>query len=174
MRRRAGESILIGEDIEIQIINIGESRVKIGIIAPKSVPVSMKEVRLVGQENLAAAQLQSVVALRRMLDRLIEGPGGRRKMNRWRQIAVLGVWAWGAFAGETPQEAARKAMEVSIGRQRQAVAAMQMSIEKQRAGLAMAPPEAGGVARGRIGRPSAILYAIVARGERGMRSITRN
>ncbi len=79
MRRRAGESILIGEDIEIQIINIGESRVKIGIIAPKSVPVSMKEVRLVGQENLAAAQLQSVVALRRMLDRLIEGQAGDEK-----------------------------------------------------------------------------------------------
>jgi carbon storage regulator len=79
MRRRAGEAILIGEDIEIQIINIGESRVKIGIIAPKSVPVSMKEVRLVGQENLAAAQLQSVVALRRMLDRLIEGQAGDEK-----------------------------------------------------------------------------------------------
>ncbi|HUD99933.1 MAG TPA: carbon storage regulator [Bryobacteraceae bacterium] len=79
MRRRAGESILIGEDIEIQIINIGESRVKIGIIAPKSVPVSMKEVRLVGQENLAAAQLQSVVALRHMLDRLIEGQAGDEK-----------------------------------------------------------------------------------------------
>ncbi len=70
---------MIGEDIEIQIINIGESRVKIGIIAPKSVPVSMKEVRLVGQENLAAAQLQSVVALRRMLDRLIEGQAGDEK-----------------------------------------------------------------------------------------------
>jgi carbon storage regulator len=79
MRRRAGESILIGEGIEIQIINIGESRVKIGITAPKSVPVSMKEVRLVGQENLAAAQLQSVVALRHMLDRLINGNEGGEK-----------------------------------------------------------------------------------------------
>jgi carbon storage regulator len=74
MRRRAGESILIGEDIEIQILHIGESRIKIGISAPKSVPVSMKEVKLVGQENLAAAQLRSVAALRNLLDRLIEGP----------------------------------------------------------------------------------------------------
>ena len=73
MRRRAGESILIGEDIEIQIIHIGESRIKIGITAPKSVPVGLKEVKLVRQENLAAAQLQSVTALRRMLDRLIDG-----------------------------------------------------------------------------------------------------
>jgi carbon storage regulator len=74
MRRRAGESILIGEDIEIQIIHIGESRIKIGITAPKSVPVTMKEVKLVGQENLAAAQLRSVAALRNLLERLIEGP----------------------------------------------------------------------------------------------------
>jgi len=76
MRRRAGESILIGEDIEIQIIHIGESRIKIGITAPKSVPVSMKEVKLVGQENVAAAKLRSVAALRNMLDRLIEVPAG--------------------------------------------------------------------------------------------------
>ncbi len=79
MRRRAGESILIGEDIEIQIIHIGESRIKLGISAPKSIAVTMKEVKLVGQENLAAAQLRSVAALRNMLDRLIEEPAGGNK-----------------------------------------------------------------------------------------------
>ena len=79
MRRRAGESILIGEDIEIRIIHIGESRIKIGITAPKSVAVSMKEVKLVGQENLAAAQLHSVAALRNMLERLIDGPADGEK-----------------------------------------------------------------------------------------------
>jgi carbon storage regulator len=79
MRRRAGESILIGEDIEIQIMHIGESRIKIGITAPKRVAVTMKEVKLVGEENLAAAQLHSVAALRSMLDRLIEGPEGDEK-----------------------------------------------------------------------------------------------
>jgi carbon storage regulator len=74
MRRRAGESILIGEDIEIQILHIGESRIKIGITAPKSVPVTLKEVQLIRQENLAAAQVRSVAALRGMLERLIDGP----------------------------------------------------------------------------------------------------
>ena len=77
MRRRAGESILIGDDIEIQIIHVGESRIKIGITAPKSVAVSTKEVRLVRQQNLAAAQLRSVTALRNMLDRLMESPAER-------------------------------------------------------------------------------------------------
>jgi carbon storage regulator len=76
MRRRAGESILIGEDIEIQIIHIGPSRIKIGITAPKSIPVNLKEVKLVREENLAAAQLGSVAALRGMLERLIDGPEG--------------------------------------------------------------------------------------------------
>jgi carbon storage regulator len=79
MRRRAGESILIGEDIEIQIIHIGESRIKIGITAPKSIPVTLKEVKLVAQENQAAAQLRSVAALRNLLDRLIEGPAEGEK-----------------------------------------------------------------------------------------------
>jgi len=78
MRRRAGESILIGEDIEIQIMHIGESRIKIGITAPKSVAVSMKEVKLVRQENLAA-QLHSAAALRSMLERFIECPADGEK-----------------------------------------------------------------------------------------------
>ena len=76
MRRRAGESILIGEDIEIQIIHIGPSRIKIGITAPKSVAVNLKEIKLVREENLAAAQVRSVAAFRGMLNRLIDGPEG--------------------------------------------------------------------------------------------------
>jgi len=48
--------------------------------------------------------------------------------------AWLGLWLQCA-AGESPQEAARKAMEASIARQRQAVATMQVSIEKQRAAI---------------------------------------
>jgi len=74
MRRRAGESILIGGDVEIQILQIGESRVKIGITAPKEVPVAMKEVHLVRQENLAAAQVRSLAVLRGMLETLIDSP----------------------------------------------------------------------------------------------------
>ena len=73
MRRRAGESILIGDDIEIQILHIGESRIKVGITAPRSVPVAMKEVHLVRQENLAAARVRSVSALEHMLERLVDG-----------------------------------------------------------------------------------------------------
>jgi len=56
MARREGETILIGNDIEIVIAHIGRSRVKVGIRAPRETPVVAKEVKLVREENLAAAQ----------------------------------------------------------------------------------------------------------------------
>lgn len=59
MRRREGEAILIGDDIEIHILSIGRSKVKIGISAPRSVPVSTREIELVRSENQAAAQVLS-------------------------------------------------------------------------------------------------------------------
>ena len=55
MSRHQGETILIGEDIEIVIAHIGRSRVKVGIRAPREVAVTAKEVKLVREANLAAA-----------------------------------------------------------------------------------------------------------------------
>jgi len=55
MRRRTGEAVLIGNDIEIHILSIHRSNVKIGIKAPRSIPVCAREVELVRQENLVAA-----------------------------------------------------------------------------------------------------------------------
>jgi carbon storage regulator len=55
MSRRAGETILIGDRIEIVIAHIGRSRVKVGIRAPRDMPVIARELKLVGEENRAAA-----------------------------------------------------------------------------------------------------------------------
>jgi carbon storage regulator len=55
IRRRPGESILIGDEIEVQITEIGPTRVKLCITAPKEVAVLRKEVRLTRDANLAAA-----------------------------------------------------------------------------------------------------------------------
>jgi carbon storage regulator len=55
MSRREGETILIGDDIEIVIAHISRSRVRVGIRAPRSTPVIAREVKLVGDENRAAA-----------------------------------------------------------------------------------------------------------------------
>jgi carbon storage regulator len=56
MSRRQGETILIGDRIEIVITHIGRSRVKVGIRAPREMPVVAHEVKLVRDENMAAAE----------------------------------------------------------------------------------------------------------------------
>lgn len=62
MSRRAGETILIGPDIEVVIAHIGRARVKVGIRAPRETQVIAKEVELVREENRAAANGASAAA----------------------------------------------------------------------------------------------------------------
>ena len=73
MARRRGESILIGDEIEIVIAHIGRSRVKVGIRAPRQMPVVAREVRMVGEENRAAAEAPSQAALELILSQLLAG-----------------------------------------------------------------------------------------------------
>ena len=56
IRRHAGQSILIGDNIEIQIVETGPTRVKVGIIAPQEIRVIRKEVQLTSEENRTAAR----------------------------------------------------------------------------------------------------------------------
>ena len=70
IRRRAGESILIGEDIEIQVIDVTPSRVKLGIIAPRSVPVLRKEIRLSAEQNRAASASLTPETIASLVNRL--------------------------------------------------------------------------------------------------------
>ena len=55
MARRQGETILIGDEIEIVIAHIGRSRVKVGIRAPRQMAVVAREVKMIRDENLRAA-----------------------------------------------------------------------------------------------------------------------
>jgi carbon storage regulator len=73
MSRRAGETILIGEDIEIVIAQIGRRRVKVGIRAPRELPVMAREMKLVEEENAAAAGTPQS-ALPELLARLATRP----------------------------------------------------------------------------------------------------
>ncbi|MFM2123945.1 MAG: hypothetical protein RL328_396 [Acidobacteriota bacterium] len=56
IRRRIGESLLIGEGIEVQILEASGSQVKLGIRAPRTVGVVRKEIKVVGEQNQAAAR----------------------------------------------------------------------------------------------------------------------
>jgi len=55
MWRRAGESLLVGDGIEIEVLEAKSHRVKLGIVAPASVAIVRKETRITREENLAAA-----------------------------------------------------------------------------------------------------------------------
>ncbi len=56
IRRRAGQSLTISGGIEIEVIEIGAGKVKLGITAPREVLVLRKEIDLTRGENLAAAR----------------------------------------------------------------------------------------------------------------------
>ena len=44
LSRRNDESIMIGDEVEIKIVNISGKKVRLGITAPRDVPVHRKEV----------------------------------------------------------------------------------------------------------------------------------
>lgn len=53
--RKAGESIWIGEDIEIKIMDMTGTRVRIGLEAPRRLTIQRGEVREAAEHNRAAA-----------------------------------------------------------------------------------------------------------------------
>jgi carbon storage regulator len=67
IRRRAGETLLIGDEVEIEILETGSSQVKLGIRAPKHVIVLRKEIQITGQENVLASKKKSGETLNSLL-----------------------------------------------------------------------------------------------------------
>jgi len=62
LSRKVNQSIMIGDDIEIKILEIRGDQVRIGIEAPKKVPVHRKEVyEAIVRENILAAQMAAQV-----------------------------------------------------------------------------------------------------------------
>ncbi|MDR3201205.1 MAG: carbon storage regulator CsrA [Spirochaetales bacterium] len=57
LTRKTGESIMIGDTIEIQVVDLKGDQVKIGIKAPPTIKLYRKEVYdAIQKENTAAAQ----------------------------------------------------------------------------------------------------------------------
>lgn len=67
IRRRPGEILLIGEEIEVEILETGSAHVKLGIRAPKEIIVLRKEIQITGQQNLAASKEKSSIAVDSLL-----------------------------------------------------------------------------------------------------------
>jgi carbon storage regulator len=56
LTRKTNEKIMIGDDIEILVVNVGEEKVQLGITAPRSIPVHRREVYdEIQRENLLAS-----------------------------------------------------------------------------------------------------------------------
>ena len=68
LTRKKGEAIVINNNIEITILEIHGDQIKIGITAPKDVPIYRKEVYLqIQEENKAAISVDSAEIFKNLL-----------------------------------------------------------------------------------------------------------
>lgn len=87
LRRRVGEAIAIGGDIEIEVIEISRSRVKLGVRAPQTISVTRRETVPIAAENRSASELLGNRELRdleeilRKVRRMSPAPGERMEAS---------------------------------------------------------------------------------------------
>ena len=68
LSRKKNEAIIINNDIEITVLEVKGDQVKIGISAPKEVPIYRKEVYIQIQEaNKASVDADGLEALKNLL-----------------------------------------------------------------------------------------------------------
>lgn len=68
LTRKKGEALVINNNIEITVLEIRGDQIKIGITAPKDVPIYRKEVYLqIQEENKAAISVDSTEILKNLL-----------------------------------------------------------------------------------------------------------
>jgi len=63
LSRKINEKIMIGDEIEISVLEVGKDRVKFGVNAPRTVAVHRREVYdLVHQKNIQASSVAADMA----------------------------------------------------------------------------------------------------------------
>jgi carbon storage regulator len=76
LTRKTDESIIIGDDIRITVVEVRHDQVKLGITAPRDIPVHREEVyREIQEENRRAMAVERTPDLRE-LSQLLSSPGG--------------------------------------------------------------------------------------------------
>jgi carbon storage regulator len=74
LTRKSNQSIMIGDEIEVSVLAIMGEKVRIGIQAPRDVPVFRKEVYLeIQQERVASGK-----GVREEVDAALRGMGNKR------------------------------------------------------------------------------------------------
>jgi carbon storage regulator len=68
LTRKTGEAIIISKDVEITVLEVRGDQVKLGIKAPREVPIYRKEVYLqIKEENQAALDAKNLEKLKKIL-----------------------------------------------------------------------------------------------------------
>jgi len=75
LQRKAGDGIIINNDIEISIIEVSKDKVKIGIKAPKDVKILRKEIVQIKEQNTEAFNNVSYDTLKSFAKKFTEGIG---------------------------------------------------------------------------------------------------
>lgn len=67
LSRKKGEAIIVNNNVEITVLDVKGDQVKLGIAAPKEVPVYRKEVYIqIEEANKAAASVEAAETLRNL------------------------------------------------------------------------------------------------------------
>jgi carbon storage regulator len=74
LTRKSNQSIMIGDDIEVAVLSIVGDKVRIGIDAPREIPVFRKEVYLEIQQANVAARASARAEVDDALKRLAPSP----------------------------------------------------------------------------------------------------
>lgn len=88
LTRKIGEKIKIGDDIEVVLVDItGANQVKIGINAPKGIPILREEVyKRIQQENIKAATTTEDVNI---LDNMSLNDDNKNKETKIKSIKLI-------------------------------------------------------------------------------------
>lgn len=68
LSRKKNEAIIISNNIEVTILDVRGDQVKLGIAAPKEIPIHRKEVYIqIQNENKEATDVAQIEALKKLL-----------------------------------------------------------------------------------------------------------
>jgi len=87
LTRKKGESIIIGDNIEVVVLSVQGDLVKIGIEAPRAVPVNRKEIFLqILEQNRRAAERPVSVQDISNLFKMMQDKERQEKMEQMEQM----------------------------------------------------------------------------------------
>jgi carbon storage regulator len=70
LTRKCHQSIMIGDDIEVSVVSVAGEKVRIGIEAPRAIPVFRREVYLEIQQESSAGAASARAEVNEALKRL--------------------------------------------------------------------------------------------------------